>query len=77
MIFVLAADKWPGPTRTTLVSGPEGDPTRARKEFFVAKESSLHPGGQPVLLYFNVNPQSVSIARYSEPKTSDSKGKSK
>ena len=77
MIFVLAADKWPGPTKTTLVSGPEGDPTRARKEFFVAKESSIHPGGQPVLLYFDVNPLSVSIARHTETKPNDSKGKNK
>lgn len=77
MILVIAADRWPNPTKTTLVHGPEDDPARAKKEFFMAKESSKHAHVGAVLLYFDTQPQSVSIARFAEPKPSTTKGNTK
>ena len=74
MILVIAADRWPNPTKTTLVHGPEDDPARAKKEFFMAKESGKHAHGATVLLYFEAQPQSVSIARVAESKPQTTKG---
>lgn len=77
MIIVIAADRWPNPRKSVLVSGPEADPGKARRDFYAQRSAAKHDNGLPVLLYCEVQPQVISITTNIEAKQPEPKGKSK